>query len=206
MTPTAAIPRLGWHWSEGRDGHPVWKTRHLDGSGFNRVDVKQGTTVSLLNTVKIEPCRNGFHYCPDLLDSLRYGTGTFLSRVRGGGTMVQAGDKVAAQSRTVIWWLDARDLIAKWTTTWHVRPGPFQLAMVHAAIVADTAQDTWKFAAEIKNLSGDTPCWDELFRGALHYDRAMRRTQAITAAKASGVWRPDNDDEARHYAAMGKDC
>jgi hypothetical protein len=190
MTTVLTVPKLGWHWSEGRDGHPVWKTRHLDGPGFNQVDVKVGTVVSLLDTVKIEPCRNGFHYCPDLLDSLRYGTGTFLSRVQGGGTMVQTGDKVAAQGREVIWWVDATDMIDLWAKDQvmgiDIPPSPARRTMIHAAYVAWAARCTWE---DHPQATGHQ--WGLAFREILTLLSGDLLTCVSIMTRRTPQWRPD---------------
>jgi len=149
-----------------------------------------GTTVRLDDDIKIEPCRRGFHYCPDLLDSLRYGTGTFLSRVRGHGTLVQTGDKVAAQSREVIWWVDATDLVALWAKDrWmdiDIPPSPARRTMIHAAYVAWAAHCTWE---DHPKTTGHQ--WNLKFRETLALLSCDLLTNLLILTRRTPQWRPD---------------
>lgn len=189
-TPTT-VPRFGWHWSHGRDSRPVIKTRVLGSNEIHEVVGNVGTRVSLLDTIKIEPCRNGFHYCPDLLDSLRYGTGTFLSRVQGHGTLVQAGDKVAAQSREIIWWIDATELIAGWCDFLVVGASPAQLTMIRSRFVDYAAHAAWKRHPD----GAQSQQWSSHFNKLLHTFSDILVAHMVDQAKATGAWRPDPPEE-----------
>ena len=88
---------LAWHF--------VAKDRRLN-HGDGRV-VHKGQTLRV--EPPIVPCERGLHASVDVIDALSYADGhqVVVCRVRVGGEIVDAGDKLAASERTCLWWVDA---------------------------------------------------------------------------------------------------
>ena len=95
----AKKPVLGW-WFCDPDASGVVRLPHRDG----RV-VKVGETLKVEG--KIVSCERGLHASIRAIDALKYAPGSTVCRVRLGGTIVKADDKVAASERTVLWMVDA---------------------------------------------------------------------------------------------------
>ena len=62
---------------------------------------------------KAEPvlCDNGMHGSIRLLDALRYAAGPVICRVEIEGDVIEGQDKLCGRRRTVLWMLDATDLL-----------------------------------------------------------------------------------------------
>lgn len=164
MLPQSA-PTLGWHWSSIDAGEPV-------------------ASVSLSADAKLELCKCGFHYCPDLLDSFRYGAGMILARVRGQGPRVSSHDKVATQAREIIWWVDATDLIDRWSGQFNILPSPSRLPQLHACLLGQAAQAAWQRDCAVQT-------WADFFRDKLNWWRNYLATAVTIFAQHKGVWSPD---------------
>ncbi len=91
---------LAWHFTAGmklRDGQPlvVGKTyRH---------------------TGELEMCMRGYHASIDIRDALSYAPGFQVSRVECSGDMVKQSDKLVCRNRKVLWTLEAKAIILKWS-------------------------------------------------------------------------------------------
>jgi hypothetical protein len=91
---------LGWHFTNGmvlRDGQPL----------------KVGKTYKYVGT--LEMCARGYHASEDIRDALSYGPGFQVSRVECSGDMEKQDDKLVCRNRKVLWTLDAKKIILKWS-------------------------------------------------------------------------------------------
>ena len=91
---------LGWHFTNGmvlRDGQPL----------------KVGKTYKYVG--KLEMCAHGYHASEDILDALSYAPGFQVSRVECSGDMEKQNDKLVCRNRKVLWTLDAKKIIMRWS-------------------------------------------------------------------------------------------
>jgi hypothetical protein len=96
MTCKPATPTLAWHFVNNtlRDGTPI----PADG-------------VTLKHKGPLELCASGFHASVRLIDALNHAPGNTLCRVECGGTIKHDNDKLVCLERTILWRIDATDLI-----------------------------------------------------------------------------------------------
>ena len=91
---------LAWHFTNGmklRDGQPL----------------KVGKTYK--HTGPLIMCQTGYHASIDIRDALSYAPGFTVSRVECGGEIIQQSDKLVCRNRKVLWSLDAKAIILKWS-------------------------------------------------------------------------------------------
>jgi hypothetical protein len=91
---------LAWHFTNGmtlRDGQPlvVGKTYKYEGT--------------------LEMCAKGYHASEDIKDALSHAPGFQVSRVECSGEMEKDSDKLVCRNRKVLWTLDAKAIILKWS-------------------------------------------------------------------------------------------
>ena len=93
---------LGWHFLRSDR-----KLRYEDSR-----EVKAGEPL----TVDVEPdlCQRGLHASERLKDALWYAPGWVCCRVVLSGDVVTGNDKMVGKSRTVLWMIDAKDVILRW--------------------------------------------------------------------------------------------
>ena len=91
-----SAPVLAWHFVGAtlRDGRPI----PADGE-------------TLKHRGKLVPCERGLHASDRLIDALQYAPGWTLCRVRMGGTIKRETDKLVARERTILWRIDATDVL-----------------------------------------------------------------------------------------------
>ena len=91
-----SAPVLAWHFVNAtlRDGRPV----PADG-------------VALKHVGPLVPCETGLHASERLIDALQYAPGQVLCRVQMGGTIKREEDKMVARRRTILWRIDATDVL-----------------------------------------------------------------------------------------------
>ena len=91
-----SAPVLAWHFVGAtlRDGRPI----PADGE-------------TLKHRGKLLPCERGLHASDRLIDALQYAPGWTLCRVRMGGTIKRETDKLVARERTILWRIDATDVL-----------------------------------------------------------------------------------------------
>ncbi|MBM3347440.1 MAG: hypothetical protein FJY55_13230 [Betaproteobacteria bacterium] len=58
-------------------------------------------------------CQTGLHASRRLIDALQYAPGNTICRVRLSGQRLNARDKMVAARRTILWRIDAADMLAK---------------------------------------------------------------------------------------------
>jgi hypothetical protein len=87
---------LAWHFVGDtlRDGRPI-----------------PADSVVLKHEGPIVLCESGLHASVRILDALGYAPGTTVCRVELTGTIFEDGDKLAASERTILWRLDATDVL-----------------------------------------------------------------------------------------------
>ena len=87
---------LAWHFvgTTLRDGAPI---------------PPDGETI-IFDGVPI-PCEQGLHASARVIDALRYAPGGTLCRVRMGGVIEKESDKVCATERTILWRINADNLL-----------------------------------------------------------------------------------------------
>ena len=87
---------LAWHFvgTTLRDGRPV----PPDGK-------------TLRHRGPLELCASGLHASVRLIDALQYAPDATLCRVRCGGEMLHERDKLVCRQRTILWRIDAADLL-----------------------------------------------------------------------------------------------
>jgi hypothetical protein len=56
-------------------------------------------------------CKSGLHASVHILDALRYAPGAMVCRVELSGVVVEDEDKIVASKRTILWRLDATDVL-----------------------------------------------------------------------------------------------
>jgi hypothetical protein len=72
-------------------------------------NVEAGQTLRV--TGKIVLCERGLHASIKPLDALQYAPGAIICRVEMGGTIVHGDDKLVASERTVLWMVDATNML-----------------------------------------------------------------------------------------------
>ena len=89
---------LAWHFAAKtlRDGRPV----PIDGE-------------LLRHEGELVLCERGLHASRRILDALSYAPGNTLCRVKIGGKIIMDVDKIVASERTIIWRIDARDVLQR---------------------------------------------------------------------------------------------
>lgn len=89
---------LAWHFvgDRLRDGRPIPE----DG-------------VTLVHDGPLVLCQSGLHASINLEDALCYAPGNTICRVRVGGKIIHDTDKLVASERTILWRLDAEDVMRK---------------------------------------------------------------------------------------------
>ena len=89
-------PTLAWHFVGAtlRDGRPI----PADGE-------------TLKHKGKLVLCESGLHASERLIDALQYAPGWTLCRVRMSGTIKRETDKLVARERTILWRIDATDVL-----------------------------------------------------------------------------------------------
>lgn len=94
--PTNPTPVLAWHFVGAtlRDGRAI----PPDGE----VLIHKGPLVI---------CESGMHASERLIDALQYAPGNTLCRVRMSGKAVRQDDKLATTERTILWRIDATDVL-----------------------------------------------------------------------------------------------
>ena len=58
-------------------------------------------------------CERGLHASERLIDALQYARGATLCRVRCGGTILRDRDQLVCSERTIVWRIDATDLLMR---------------------------------------------------------------------------------------------
>jgi hypothetical protein len=74
------------------------------------IQVKVGETYKV--NPPVELCRHGLHASINVIHALRYAPGPIACRVRLDGDIVHQEDKCAASKRTVLWMVDASDILS----------------------------------------------------------------------------------------------
>ena len=89
---------LAWHFVCGtlRDGRPI----PADGE-------------KLIHTGRLIPCESGLHWSERLIDALEYAPGATLCQVAVSGEIVRQDDKGVSTERTILWRIDATDVLRK---------------------------------------------------------------------------------------------
>lgn len=87
-----------WHFVAGtlRDGRPVPPDGEL-----------------LRHEGKLSPCAEGLHASRRIIDALLYASGPVCCRVLVGGEIIEGHDKLVASERTILWRVDATDVLRK---------------------------------------------------------------------------------------------
>jgi len=67
--------------------------------------------VTLRHDGPLTLCASGFHASVRLIDALYYAPGATLCRVTMGGEIIHESDKVVATERTILWRIDATELL-----------------------------------------------------------------------------------------------
>ena len=114
---------LAWHFTNGmklRDGQPL----------------KVGKVYKHVGP--LEMCATGYHASIDIRDALSFAPGFTVSRVECRGEMEQQSDKLVCRERKVLWTMDAKKIILKWST----RVATDAVKMVRKTST-DKAWDTW---------------------------------------------------------------
>ena len=93
-------PILAWHFvgDKLRNGAPI----PADG-------------VTLRFRGRLIMCESGFHASRRIIDALRYAPGDTVCRVLIGGETIEEPDKLVASERSILWRLDAKELLLEFT-------------------------------------------------------------------------------------------
>lgn len=138
-------------------------------------------------------CERGMHASADILDCLEHTTGPILCRVTLNGERIDGNDKSVARSRTILWRINAEDVLRRFTY-WCAD----QAVRVHAvAALRATGHPTdAKHARELAELSeiiDKTTC--AAARAAVR--SAARDTVMATSvtrdAESSAAWAEERD-------------
>jgi len=66
---------------------------------------------TLVHEGEIKLCQSGLHASVKILDALTYAPGTTICRVSLGGDIIKSHDKVVASERTILWRVDAENVL-----------------------------------------------------------------------------------------------
>ena len=85
----------------------------------NGMKLRDGQPLKVGKTYKyegeLEMCAKGYHASVDIVDALYYAPGFQVSRVECSGDMKKQSDKLVCRNRKVLWTLDAKAIILKWS-------------------------------------------------------------------------------------------
>ena len=131
-------------------------------------------------------CDNGMHGSIRLIDALRYASGPIVCRVEIEGDIIEGDDKLCGRRRTVLWMLDATELLHEFAC---------QCAEDALALVAEPdPRSVAAIAAKRKWLSGEIT--DEELADARAAACAAARTAARNAEWADALAAADAADAA----------
>ena len=94
---------LAWHWVKN-------DCTLCDGSALMWHE-------KLIHQGKLEICLSGYHASKNILDALKYAKGSIICRVYLSGNILKDTDKICAEERTVLWAIDAEQILfdfARW--------------------------------------------------------------------------------------------
>ncbi len=67
--------------------------------------------IALKHEGELELCKSGLHSSARLIDALQYAPDSIICRVECGGEIIQGKDKLVCSQRTILWRVDAGDLL-----------------------------------------------------------------------------------------------
>ncbi len=148
------------------------------GNGDGRL-VEVGATLECEGEPEL--CNNGMHGSARLIDALYYASGPIVCRVKIEGDVIQDEDKLCGRRRTVLWMLDATDILhefglacAEDALTLVDNPDPRSVAAI-------AAKRNW-LRSEITDEELDS-AWAAAWDAAL----AAARDEAYAAAMAAAL-------------------
>ena len=96
-------PILAWHFL--RDD----RTLQFEHNKRENVKVRVGQTLRYKGELSL--CHRGLHASVRLIDALKYAPGATICRVECGGEILRGDDKICAETRKVLWWIDGTRLL-----------------------------------------------------------------------------------------------
>ena len=153
-------PTLAWHFVGAtlRDGRPI----PADGE-------------TLKHKGKLVLCESGLHASERLIDALQYAPGWTLCRVRMSGTIKRETDKLVARERTILWRIDATDVLRTFARRcaldvahlWDMPPIVRQyLETGDGSIKAAAMADAWATAWDAARAAAWDAAWDAAWAAA----------------------------------------
>ena len=181
---------LAWHFTDGpklRDGQLLErKTYHVE--------------------PPLELCKHGLHASRKIVDALRLGPGLTVSRVRCSGEIVEGEDKLVCSDRTVLWSVDAKDMILLWCAACAERavkreknPDPRSVAAIEAVrdfVAGKITKDQMIDAANAANAANNAA--HAAYAANAAYAAANAAANAAAYAAAAAAYAAAN---AAAYAA-----
>ena len=137
---------LAWHFVGDtlRDGRPV----PADGE-------------TLIHTGPLFLCESGLHASIRLLDALEYAPSATLCRVRCDGKIIQDQDKLVCTKRTILWRIDATDILREFARWCALQVIDFWNAPPIVSQYLETGDLTFRVAArDAAMASANAAAWD----------------------------------------------
>src|SRR5271166_491861 len=88
---------------------------HFVGDKLRNGDLIPLDGVTLRFSGRLRMCESGFHASRRIIDALRYAPGDTVCRVLIGGDIIEEPDKLVASERSILWRLDAKELLTEFT-------------------------------------------------------------------------------------------
>jgi len=154
--------------------------------------VKAGETLECKGDPEL--CSNGMHGSARLIDALHYASGPIVCRVKIEGDVIKGDDKLCGRRRTVLWMLDATDILHEFACQCAEDALSKVAQPDERSVAAIEAKRRW-LRGEItdKKLLGSAwaAAWDAVW-AARDAALAAAQTAAQTAARAA-AWAAARD-------------
>ena len=148
--------------------------RHGDGR-----KIRKGRTHKVRGRIKM--CKYGLHGSVKCLDALCYAPGPIIWRVELNGDIIEGDDKIVASERTYIDWIDATDVLRKFTRMCALDVVHLWHAPDHVVKYLKTGDESLRDAAWAACEAARAPAWTSAWTSA----RDAAWASAWNAAQAS---------------------
>ena len=128
--------------------------------------------VKLIHDGDLVMCESGLHASKNILDALKYAPGNVVCRVEVGGKIIKGDDKLVCSERTILWRVDAEDVLRKF-----------------ARLCALDVINLWNAPAVVVDYlkTGNNEIRDAAMAAAMAAARAAARGEALAITRI-GMW------------------